>query len=110
MKATVRGVDDHGTHYTALMFACQGCMEFGGTGLHMLPVNTPGLSKPTWQWDGNLEAPTLNPSILSKRAEDQVCHSFLHNGEFQFLGDCTHSLAGQTVPMIDLPDWAAELQ
>lgn len=31
-----------------------------------------------------------------------TCHSFVTDGRIQFLGDCTHSLAGQTV---DLPDW-----
>jgi hypothetical protein len=32
----------------------------------------------------------------------QVCHSFVTDGQIQFLSDCTHVLAGQTVP---LPDW-----
>lgn len=32
-----------------------------------------------------------------------VCHSFVTDGQIQFLGDCTHALAGQTVP---LPDWS----
>lgn len=31
-----------------------------------------------------------------------VCHSFVTDGRIQFLGDCTHALAGQTV---DLPTW-----
>jgi hypothetical protein len=31
-----------------------------------------------------------------------VCHSFVTDGRIQFLGDCTHALAGQTV---DLPEW-----
>jgi hypothetical protein len=29
------------------------------------------------------------------------CHSFVTNGKIQFLADCTHKLAGQTV---ELPD------
>jgi hypothetical protein len=33
---------------------------------------------------------------------DRVCHSFVVDGRIQFLGDCTHHLAGQTV---DLPPW-----
>lgn len=32
------------------------------------------------------------------------CHSFVNDGRIQFLTDCTHSLAGQTV---DLPDYPA---
>lgn len=31
-----------------------------------------------------------------------VCHSFVRAGRIEFLGDCTHALAGQTVP---LPPW-----
>lgn len=34
----------------------------------------------------------------------KVCHSFVTDGRIQYLGDCTHSLANQTV---DLPDWEA---
>jgi len=32
-----------------------------------------------------------------------ICHSFVTDGQIQFLGDCTHKLAGRTVP---LPAWA----
>ena len=35
----------------------------------------------------------------------KVCHSFIRDGRIQFLGDCTHHLAGQTV---DLPDFTEE--
>jgi hypothetical protein len=34
-----------------------------------------------------------------------VCHSFLTDGVFHFLGDCTHPYAGQQVPLPELPDW-----
>jgi hypothetical protein len=33
------------------------------------------------------------------------CHSFIRDGHWEFLGDCAHQLAGQTVPMVPLPDW-----
>ena len=33
------------------------------------------------------------------------CHSFIQNGQWQFLSDCAHALAGKTVPMEPLPDW-----
>lgn len=32
----------------------------------------------------------------------RCCHSFVVDGRMQFLGDCTHALAGQ---MVDIPDW-----
>jgi len=36
-----------------------------------------------------------------------VCHSFVTDGRIQFLGDCTHALAGQTV---DLPPWHSDVE
>lgn len=33
------------------------------------------------------------------------CHSFIRNGMWEFLGDCAHKLASQTVPMVPVPDW-----
>jgi hypothetical protein len=33
----------------------------------------------------------------------QRCHSFVRNGRIEFLGDCTHALASQTVDLPDLP-------
>lgn len=103
MKALLRKLHIDVDFY-ALMFVCPGCKEFGGSGIHMLPVNTTA-TKPAWTWDGNLEKPTLSPSILSAKGTDQQCHSYLKNGMFKFLGDCKHSLAGQEVEMPDLPDW-----
>jgi hypothetical protein len=61
-----------------------------------------------WGWNGSLDKPTFTPSILVKanytspNRLDDICHSFVTDGKIQFLGDCTHELAGQTV---DLPDW-----
>lgn len=110
MKSQLRTIDDHGNVYTALMLICPGCP---GSGLHMLPVNST-TKTPQWTWDGNLEAPTLSPSILT-RIEPYVdgkptgiCHSHLRSGVFEFLGDCTHEFAGQHVPMPDLPEWAVD--
>lgn len=114
-----------------------------------------GEPMPTWSWDGNLESPTFNPSLLcyfsvltckaghtvepcedhenceeqfhkitnyydvedeseweyghDRKDHDQCtwgnCHSFLHAGQWQFLSDSAHELAGQTVPMEPLPDF-----
>lgn len=70
---------------------------------------------PRWRWNGDAEKPTFEPSVLvtypgNPNASDQfkewrttrVCHSFVVDGAMQFLGDCTHALAGQTVP---IPAW-----
>ena len=63
--------------------------------------------RPLWQWDGDLAAPTVSPSILVTTGEAR-CHSFVRAGTWQFLSDCTHTLAGQTVPVPNLPGWAVE--
>lgn len=98
-----------------LLFQCPGCGTAHG-------VHTGDGSGPRWTWNGDVERPTFSPSILVRgvvpltdeqvaayRSGDGlpeprplVCHSFVTDGRIQFLGDCTHALAGQTV---DLPEW-----
>ena len=112
MKSIIRTINDHGIQYDALMFVCPGCesMKGSGSGLHMLPVNSK-VKNPQWTWDGNLIKPTLSPSILTRYPmvdHEEICHSFLRGGIFQFLSDCTHKFAGKEVPMPDLYDWAVK--
>lgn len=109
MKAQLVPVNDHGVKYDCLAFCCPGCALDDHSGLHMLAVNTTEHS-PSWTWDGNLEAPTISPSILTTWLETFRCHSFLEAGVFRFLEDSTHALSGQSVPMPDLPDWFVEDQ
>ena len=117
MKSRLRTVRYDDVVVSSLMFVCPGCVAGGPDGydgLHMLPVNgPPELDRPSWDWDGNLEAPTLSPSILTNHIEDSSprprCHSFLRAGVFEFLTDSEHPLAGQHVPIPDLPKWAEEL-
>jgi hypothetical protein len=75
---------------------------------------------PRWGWNNNVDAPSFTPSVLVKHGSavdptfidepgdpPTICHSFVTDGRIQFLSDCTHALAGQTV---DLPDWAERLE
>lgn len=109
--AATREVALDGRVYRALVFKCPGCVEMheGATGLHMLPVDgdiPAGYAR--WDWDGNVDAPTLSPSILTKYSwsgQPVACHSFMRAGRLEFLSDCTHPLAGQTVPLPPLEDW-----
>lgn len=116
--AQLRGITRDGREYQALVFWCPGCeytmpdVEGVHGGAHMLPVSGDVGEQPRWDFDGNLDAPTLSPSILSRipRRQDGtlpplVCHSFMRAGQLEFLGDCTHQYAGQTVPLPPLPDW-----
>lgn len=85
-------------------FKCPGC----GYAHH---VRVEGEGRPKWTFNGSGDAPTFTPSILvtyngsdagMDDAPPAICHSYVTDGRIQFLGDCTHDLAGQTVP---LPDW-----
>jgi hypothetical protein len=75
-------------------FFCPGC---GGP--HT--ITTEG--EAAWRFNGNLDRPTFTPSVLVTRGEWR-CHSFVTDGQIQFLDDCTHSLKGQTVPLPVLPE------
>lgn len=91
---------DNGTR--SMLFECPGCDM-----LHVVYVASgAGANLPVWGWNGSMEHPTFTPSVLvrypwGEEREERVCHSFVTDGRIQFLGDCTHKLAGQTV---DLPE------
>ena len=60
-----------------------------------------------WTFNGDMEKPTFNPSYLIKTEygddkKEQVCHSYVRNGQWQFLNDCTHKLSGKTVDMEEI--------
>lgn len=84
---------------------CPGCED-----LHMVTTwRADGGA--AWTWDGNQVSPTISPSILVheiRKTDGSVysptCHSFVRAGRWQFLGDCGHALAGQTVDMVPIPD------
>ncbi|MBT2326141.1 ammonia monooxygenase [Variovorax paradoxus] len=82
-------------HYA--WFHCPGC-----DGKHAVGTGPGG-----WGWNGSHDAPTLTPSVKVTGGGDPhyCCHSFVREGRIEFLGDCTHALAGQTV---DLPDLQPE--
>ena len=83
--------------------------------------HSPRVEEPhAWQFNGDLERPTFKPSLLVTYRHpkgysnenpapmgydgeyvEERCHSYITDGRIQFLGDCTHALAGQTV---DLPE------
>ena len=73
---------------------------------HNIPLKEFGAKgRPIWKWDGDKEKPTFAPSILvtwtdGEGRKKRRCHSFIRKGQWQFLKDCTHELAGQTVDMV----------
>lgn len=101
------------------LFWCPGCGE-----PHAVRVRDDGQNiGGAWGFNGNYERPTFSPSILvrGKRrlteeeyervvagekvgVPDTVCHSFVRDGQIEFLSDCTHELAGKTVSVPDFDD------
>lgn len=89
-----------------LAFSCPGC-----NAIHQVKIRGPH----AWGYNDDAEAPTFTPSILvtwpanpeaieafKEWRTERRCHSFVTDGQIQFLGDCTHALAGQTVTLPDL--------
>lgn len=98
-------------------FWCPGCKEH-----HQIPILP---ASNAWGFNGNYDKPTFSPSVLvtsghyvpgynsdkcwctwNKEHPAQPapckcyrCHSFVRDGKIQYLSDCTHELAGQTVDM-----------
>ena len=82
---------------TAFCFWCPGCDE-----MHSFTVRTDG-QRPAWGFNGNYEHPTFSPSLLYP-SKTVRCHLYLVHGRIQFLADCGHALAGQTVDMVEMPE------
>ena len=60
-----------------------------------------------WSFDGNENSPTFAPSMLvnQHRMNGSIrCHSYVRGGRIEFLPDCDHELAGQTVELPELPE------
>lgn len=56
-----------------------------------------------WEFNGDINKPTFSPSLLVfKSVPEKRCHSFVKDGKIEFLKDCFHELAGQTV---ELPEY-----
>ena len=85
-----------------LKFWCPACQE-----AHWVAVGPKSVWPNTliWQFNGDCEKPTINPSLLVRYpmpGGEKRCHSFIRDGKIQYLGDCTHGMAGKTV---EIPDW-----
>lgn len=94
------------------LFWCPGCKMAHGV------WTKPRQTGAVWRFNGDMEAPTFEPSLLIQGTVDLTpeqhqqimagksvepkpfrCHLFVRQGFLQFLTDSTHPLAGMTVPM-----------
>lgn len=108
-----------GDEQAGYSFFCPGCKG------HHSVVTSPG----GWGFNENPESPTFTPSVLVKGGhfaegwtgpdcwcnfeartgqktsfQCRICHSYVTDGQIQFLADSTHFLAGQTVALPDYPE------
>lgn len=96
-----------------------------------IPVIIKGTREGTgnWTWNGDTEKPTLRPSVLIlsghydknfkpgdscwctyyKENPDKekvfhcfCCHTWINDGQAQFLPDCSHEFAGKTLDLMDV--------
>ena len=118
MAKVKRCTDSYGVCYR---FTCPGCGD-----AHVVRVE--GEGRTIWSFNGDADRPTFSPSLLvqcghfapghtgtdcwcnyeARFGEDPGfrcyrCHSFIRDGRIEFLSDCTHPLAGQTVDLADIP-------
>lgn len=83
-------------------FYCEGCGNH-----HLVFTKKPNQVGAKWEFNGNKDKPTFTPSILIRieyldpHRRPFICHSFVKDGNIQYLNDCTHKLAGKTVPLSD---------
>jgi hypothetical protein len=70
------------------MFYCEGCKQN-----HSFDER--------WTFNGDIVKPTFTPSLLYNASVPNrpTCHSYVTDGKIQYLNDCTHTLAGQTIDL-----------
>jgi len=81
-------------------FFCPGCKKY-----HGVWTTNRNDNQAIWQFNGDINKPTVSPSLLVRFSysdgSSAICHSFIREGKIEFLSDCTHELANQT---IELPE------
>lgn len=81
---------------------------------HAFATDVPNSNGAIWTFDGNMDAPTFEPSMnitVNAKAhphhqpdvETSVCHYFLRAGIITYLMDCTHEMRGMKVSLPDHP-------
>lgn len=79
------------------LFECPACGCY-----HGVWTTKRNKSNAVWQFNGDLEKPTVSPSLRihyhdSKSNKDVLCHFYIKNGNIEYLNDCTHQLKGDTI-------------
>ena len=85
-------------------FWCQGCDS-----IHV--ISSAGIGT-IWGFNNDMFKPTFTPSYLCGCPDDNGkkfarirCHSFIKEGQIQYLSDCFHGLKSQTIPLPPIKEW-----
>jgi len=80
------------------LFYCPGC-EYH----HHVHTLTPNAQGKRWDFNGDVDKPTLNSSLLVNKDYPELrCRSLIKDGNISFLSDCHHHLRDLTV---EIPEW-----
>ena len=81
---------------TGMVVPCDACK-----GAHIFEV-------PRWNYNGDAEKPTFSPSMKVSYPNDwprkYCCHFNITDGQIIYHGDCTHEMAGKTIPLRDFTE------
>ena len=103
MKVARREFLFDGERVVACYVYCPACED-----AHRFIVEAePGTEIGMWDFDGNMELPSFEPSLLVTTgfpSGTKICHSYLRSGVWEFLPDCTHGFAGNKTRIIDFPE------
>lgn len=112
MSKIKRFSEADGDFHGELGFNCPGCNS-----IHFINDEQTTIqgkrANGTWTFNGDYERPTVRASVLAcvyrknpdsgnYDIEYSRCHSFVTDGKIEFLNDCTHELAGQTVELPEI--------
>jgi outer membrane protein assembly factor BamB len=105
-----------GVEGKAYCFHCPACGEG-----HFYAVDAKG--GPSWMFNGSMDSPTFTPSLKVGGVEKMTdaeydaimrgekiavrpkcCHLNITNGKIIYQGDCTHSMRGTTINMVDFDE------
>ena len=81
------------------VFQCPGCDQE-----HGIWTSAPNRLKAKWKFDGDMNKPTIRPSLHIKIGKKTICHSIITKGMIQYLSDCMHNMAGKTIELPEISE------
>lgn len=97
IKKIVNENDGVKYHMDQYAYWCKGCGH-----IHVFSLKVDGGHH---KFNMDMDNPTVEPSLLQNfGGGSKICHSFIRGGHIQYLNDCQHELAGQTIVLPEIED------